>query len=320
MVQDVIHLFLGKDKHIIKTKMKRLIDEITDEEDCITSYDLDYVNVSSAISDATTIPFLHKIKVIILKNPKFLTSEKTDISHDLDAFVRYLKRPSETTYLIIDGSGLEMDLKNETYRQVRNYAVINESKELTEIEVKGWIRRQFDLEKVEIDDDALHKIYDYTGNDLTRARNEIDKLLSYANECKTVSMNDVKLLLSKNFENEIFDLIGLLLKKDQERVLSIYFELTKGIQDPMGIISMISKNLRDMLMAGKLVQNGYNQGDISTIMNISPGRAYYLMKDVKTHPLKEIERLVKKFADLDFKIKSGKIDKGIGIEFILLGK
>jgi DNA polymerase-3 subunit delta len=255
-----------------------------------------------------------------MKNPKFLTTEGSDINHDLDSLIRYIKKPLDTSYLIIDAGGLEIDPKNEIYRQIRNYAVISETKELSDVEIMGWIRRQFDLEKIGIDDNAVQKIYEYSGNDLTRAKNEIDKLISYVGGESAVSLHDVAMLLSKNVENEIFDIIGSLLKKDQERVLSIYYELTKGIQDPMGINSMISRSMKDLLTVSKFLKYGYNQGDISTIMNISPGRAYYLIKDSKAYQEKDLERYVKKLAELDYQIKSGKIDRTIGIEFLLLGK
>ena len=60
MVNDLIHLFSGKEKHIIRTKINRLISEITSDIDSVTYYDLDYVNVTAPISDASTIPFLTK--------------------------------------------------------------------------------------------------------------------------------------------------------------------------------------------------------------------------------------------------------------------
>jgi DNA polymerase-3 subunit delta len=320
VVKDLIYLFSGKEKHIIKTKILRLISELTDEPDSVTQYDLDYANVVSAISDASTIPFLTQTKVIIMKNPRFLTQEGSDINHDIDAFIRYIKKPVETSYLIIDAGGLEIDSKNEAYRQLRNYAVISETKELSDVEIMGWIKRQFDIEKIGIEDSAVSKIYEYSGTDLTRAKNEIDKLISFAADEGKISLQDVTTLLSRNVENEIFEIIGCLLKKDQEQVINIYYDLTKGIQDPMGINAMISRSMKDLLTVSKLMKYGYKQGDISTIMNITPGRVYYLMKDVKGYPEKDLTHYVKKLAQLDYQIKSGKIDRTIGIEFLLLGK
>ncbi|HOI46457.1 MAG TPA: DNA polymerase III subunit delta [Bacilli bacterium] len=319
-MKDLIYLFSGKEKHIIKTKILRLITELTDDPDSVTQYDLDYTNVIHALSDASTIPFLTQVKVIMMKNPRFLTQEGSDINHDLEAFIRYIKKPVETTYMIIDAGGLELDSKNDVYRQLRNYAVISETKELSDIEIMGWIKRQFDIEKINIEDSAVSKIYEYSGNDLTRAKNEIDKLISFAADEARIDSSDVVLLLSRNVENEIFEIINCLLRKDQEQVIQIYYDLTKGIQDPMGINAMISRSMKDLLTVSKLTKVGYNQGDIATIMNINPGRAFYLMKDAKNYKEQDLSTYVKKLAELDYQIKSGKIDRTIGIEFLLLGK
>ena len=81
---------------------------------------------------------------------------------------------------------------------------------------------------------------------------------------------------------------------------------------------MISNSFKDLLTTAKLLKAGYSQHDISRLYNVSSSRAYYIVKDAKNFRIEDLENYVTKMADLDFKIKSGKIDKNIGIELILL--
>ena len=77
------HLFLGEEKYIINSKINRIIKETKADEFNITSYDCEETNVSNAIQDALTPPFMSDTKVVLIKRPLFLTNEKSPISHDL---------------------------------------------------------------------------------------------------------------------------------------------------------------------------------------------------------------------------------------------
>jgi len=85
----------------------------------------------------------------------------------------------------------------------------------------------------------------------------------------------------------------------------------------MGIIAMIGRTFRDLLTTLKLLKSGYKQHDIAQFYNVSDGRAYYMVKDAKTFEETDLANYVKKMADLDYQIKSGQIDKNIGLERLL---
>ena len=55
-------LFLGEEKYIINSKINRIIKETKADEFNITSYDCEETNVSNAIQDALTPPFMSDTK------------------------------------------------------------------------------------------------------------------------------------------------------------------------------------------------------------------------------------------------------------------
>ena len=64
-------LFLGEEKYIINSKINRIIKETKADEFNITSYDCEETNVSNAIQDALTPPFMSDTKVVLIKRPLF---------------------------------------------------------------------------------------------------------------------------------------------------------------------------------------------------------------------------------------------------------
>ena len=81
---------------------------------------------------------------------------------------------------------------------------------------------------------------------------------------------------------------------------------------------MISKNFKESLLVKMMVEKGLTQEEISAKMKISPSRAYYMIKDSSNFKKETLENYIVKLSELDYNIKSGKIDKKIGFEQFLL--
>jgi DNA polymerase-3 subunit delta len=148
--------------------------------------------------------------------------------------------------------------------------------------------------------------------------NELDKIMNYVNDGGIIDEQVVKLLVTKDLSKEIFNLIKAIISKDLIKTNKIYQTLAIQTKDIGGVIAMISNSFKDLLTTAKLLKAGYSQHDISRFYNVSSSRAYYIVKDAKNFRIEDLENYIIKMADLDYKIKSGKIDKNIGIELILL--
>ena len=54
------------------------------------------------------------------------------------------------------------------------------------------------------------------------------------------------------------------------------------------------------------------------IFDVKPGRAYYMVKACQTISLERIKRNINSLLDIDYRIKSGQLDKSIALELFLL--
>ena len=187
-----------------------------------------------------------------------------------------------------------------------------------EIEIKGWISRTCAARNIEIKDSAINLFLEYINSDQVRMVNELDKIMNYVNDGGIIDEQVVKLLVTKDLSKEIFNLIKAIIAKDLIKTNKIYQTLAIQTKDIGGVIAMISNSFKDLLTTAKLLKAGYSQHDISRFYNVSSSRAYYIVKDAKNFRIEDLENYIIKMADLDYKIKSGKIDKNIGIELILL--
>lgn len=316
--EDLIYLFTGTSEIFIKNRMNRIIQSFNKYEYTIIKYDMETTSLSTVLSDAITVPFLEELKIIILKNPKFLTKSATSTKDEIKAMIKYLKSPCDSTLLIIDATNTVINQSNEIYKMLKNVARIIDYPDPEEIELKGWIVRSFDANGIDIKDDALTLLLEYIGDDQARLSQEIDKLSSYVGKGGTIRKEDIKLLVPKNINNEIYLLIKAIINHDLALTNQIYDNLIMHTKDSLTIFSLISNKFKELLSTYKLLKYGYSQSDIAKFYNVSTGKAYYIVQEARAFKLSDLEFYIDKLAELDYQIKSGKLDKTIGLELLLL--
>ena len=90
MYFDEVYLFVGTEQVIKKNKMDRILENVDKKETDIVYYDAEVTSIQEIITDCMTIPFLVKQKVVVVKNPIFLTSVKSQVKHDTKILIKYL--------------------------------------------------------------------------------------------------------------------------------------------------------------------------------------------------------------------------------------
>ena len=312
-----IYLFIGEEYYLIRSRINKIIKDSNAGEYNATKYDLEEVNVSEAIQDAQTLPFMSDSKVVVIKNPIFLTSQKGDVSQNVNSFIKYLLNPAPTCTLIIDAFNLKLDERKDVVKKLKKVAIFKECKAMTNVEFKGWLRRKLEINGIKISNEAIDAFYERAGNNLENAENEADKLISYVDLTKEVTTEDVLKLVIKEMDTNVFSLSNAIIAKDKEKSLNVYNDLLLSGQDPVTLLSLSSRALRESYLVQLLLQENYSQGEIAREMRVSNGKAYYLMKNAKSLVKENVEYFIHRFAELDYKIKRGMIDSKTGFEFLL---
>ena len=143
-------------------------------------------------------------------------------------------------------------------------------------------------------------------------------MTSYIGKGGTIRQSDIRLLVSKDVSNEVYHLIKAIIQKDLDQTYAIYSNLITHTKDALTIIALISNKFKELISTYKLLKYGYSQSDIAKFYNVTTGKAYYLVQEAKAFKLSDLEYYIEKLAELDYQIKSGKIDKNIGLELLLL--
>ena len=274
----------------------------------IIRYDLSETNISDVINDLDTYGFFSERKVIHASDAFFLTASKGEIDHNIDSFTKYINNPSLDNILIISCS--KLDGKKNICKLVKekfNCITINN-------DPKDFIKKK--TKDYKITYDTINYLIYSVGEDLERIDNELDKLMLYKSDTKEITRNDIDLIVVKKVDDNIFDLIDAIIKKNKKKSLNIYSEMINYGEEVFKILISLSNQIR-LIYQVKVLRN-LHDNDIADILNLkNPRQVYAIRQKISSYTKEELLDYLYKLSLMDEDLKMGKsIDKIIFPVFI----
>ncbi|MGI6781868.1 MAG: DNA polymerase III subunit delta [Acholeplasmataceae bacterium] len=314
-MDSLIYLYYGASEYILRKEINKLLTKLKVDEYNVIKYDLlesDFVDV---IEELQTISFFQSQKVVLLSS--ILELYKLD-QYDQERFISYLEKPNPDTILIMYSSQI-----NENESPITNalnlYAKIIKMEDIQKKDLPNIIRKSFNDDDYQINEQAITELIERTNGDFQAIEQEITKLKLYAYDQKVITIQAIRLLVSKNLEHNTFELSSAILNKERTKAIQIYYDLLVANVQPTMIISYLSGRVRDLIHTKLLLARNYSQDMIAKHFQITDGRAYYMVRDAKKLSIDDLEKYLGQLSDLDFDIKSGNIDARLGVELFLFG-
>lgn len=310
-----IYLYYSNNDFLLNHAVEEKIKEFHVDPFNIVKYDLLENNTDDILEDLQTVSFFAEKKVIVIRNIQEL--EKAD-EFVIQSYVNYFQKPNPDVIVMI----MMTELMNESSpigQALFKYAYIEKVKDMEKKDYPDFVRNMFKKYSYTITDDAIEALLERTNLDFNLINQEAEKLMLFAYETKEITERAVLLLVSRNLEENIFELTNALLSKNQSKTIEIFYDLIARNEDPLRILNNIVSKVRELMHTKLLIDKGYRQEQIAEHFHIKSGRAYYLVKNAQTIPFNQLENHLKKLSKLDYDIKSGKIDKKLGLELYLLG-
>lgn len=314
-MKELIYVYYGKDEFLVQTKLDETVKSLNVDEININNYDLLENTSEDILEDLRTVSFFSESKVIIVKN---LSHALKSDQYLIDEWIKYINKPNDDIILFIILDEL-IDTNLPLGKAIFNMARIEEIKGLNKDDYPSYVSKMVEKYNYKITDDAIVELIDRTNNDLLLISQELEKLVLFTYDTKTITKDDVIIMVNRNLEENIYELTNNLLLGNKNKTIEIFYDLIARNEDPLRIMNNIVGKIRELMHTKLLIERGYGQEEIQNHFNIKSGRAYYLMKNANDISYKILEDYIKKLAQLDHQIKSGKIDKKIGLELFLLG-
>lgn len=314
-MDSLIYLYHGASEYLLRKEINKLLAKLKVDEHNVVKYDLMESEFVDVIEELQTISFFQGQKVVLLSS----ILELYDLNqYDQDRFISYLEKPNPDTILIMYSSKIKED-ESEMSKALNLYAKIIKMQDIDKKELPNLIRKNFNDDDYQINESAITELIERTNGDFQAIEQEITKLKLYAYDQKFIDVKAIRLLVSKNLDENMYELLSAILNKEKTKAIQIYYDLLVTNVQPVQIIGYISNRVRELIHTSLLVSRNYTTDMIAKHFKISDGRAYYMVRDAKRLNINELESYLQQLSDLDFDIKSGNIDPRLGVELFLFG-
>ena len=278
------------------------------------SFDFEESSLDYLLEELNTIPFLSDYKIVIISNPTYLYEPAKYNESLISKLKKYYVSPSESTIFITRISNykaVDIEFKN----LIEKNTIVLEEEEINPEEL---LDKEIEKEHFEIDSNAKEELLKRVKDDLYALKNELDKLILYKYDEKKIKLEDIYTLSHREPEDNAYLLVNALMNQNKKEVYDIYLDLIESGADEGGILYLIINKMQELYEARILMDSSMTKSDIASILHISVGKAYYLMKDAKKMSVIEIKNKINKLVDIEYKYKVGEIDKKLALDLFLL--
>ncbi len=317
------YLVLGTEKFLqdqVRTEILKKI-KIDGEDDLnFLSFDMENSSIDEVIAEAETLPFFGDQRLVFVENSYFLTGEKgtNGIDQNTDLLVNYLKEPLETTVLVIFAPYEKLDERKKVTKQLKKTAITIDVKQLDEKAVRQYLLNTLENSEIKMDRQAIDLFLRLTDLDLSKMMRELQKILLYGQEQEVITVKEIEQLVPKTLEHNLFDMTQYILSGRTEQALRLFQDLVTQGEETIKINAILLSQIRLFLQTKFLVKIGYQQANIAETLKIHPYRVKLAMQEVRKFDEQTLRRLFDELVEMDYEIKSGKIEKELSFQLFVL--
>jgi len=310
----MIYLLYGNEKYLIDKEIKKIITQHNIDAININNYDLNVELLNHIIDDCQTMSLFSEKKAIIVYNSNIFTAKKNNIEQDPTFLEEYLENFNPDTILIFVLYEEKLDERKKIVKALKKIASVKSFD--SNANINNLVKQMFG--NYQISNSAIKLLIDRVGKNLAILEQEISKIITYKNNDFNISESDIIMLTHKSFDIDIFALIEAIVSKNKKEALNIYNEMLKYNEEPIKIIIMLANQFRIIYQAKAMYKKGYTENDIASALAIHPYRIKLALDKAREYSSENLLKYLKKLSNLDIGIKTGNINKEIGLELFII--
>lgn len=311
----MIYLLYGTQNYLIDEKIKEIIKENKIDKYNIEQFDLENNSIREIIDSSNTLSLFADKKILIIDNSFIFTGSTKKIDEkDILLLDNYLDNINDNTIIIFKVNNEKLDSRKKIVTKIKKVAKIIEFNKLLDINSK--IKELF--EPYKIDNNVIKYFIDRVGTDMELISKEIEKIKTYKDQDKNINENDITNLTNKNINTDIFYLLDNILNNNKEKAIESYNEMIKIGEEPIKILVMLANQFRLIYQVKELSKKGYREYDIMDILDQKQFTIKKAVERISKYKDTELLKYINDLTELDINIKSGLIDKNIGLELFIL--
>jgi DNA polymerase-3 subunit delta len=296
----------------------------------ITVLDGRKVSLEEVVAACSALPFLAERRLVIVEGflqrfgpreragNKSEAAAESDLADKLLAFLPYL--PPTTRLLFLENAPLSLRNPILKAAQETKGAYIREFKVSAEGELQTWVQRRAAEKGSSLSREAASLLVSFTGQDLRLLDQELEKLAAYASYIRSITEDDIRLLVTPTYEDDIFALVDAFGLRDQVNAMRQLQQLLANGANDLYLLTMIARQFRQILSVKDLAEEGgLGPKEIGRELRITHGFIVEkLLRQGRHFSLEELEAILRRILEADQAIKTGRIEGQLALELLVV--
>ncbi|MDY5652807.1 MAG: DNA polymerase III subunit delta [Erysipelotrichaceae bacterium] len=310
----MIYIIKGEETHLIREKLKELS---SNEEATVVKIDgaMPDFTVGKMLNACRQIDLFHSFSIVLVKDAPFLIS-KYD-KKDIDDLLEYVHNPIYECDLIFYTFENKYNEKLKLFKDIASNANVLRMEHLKGQDFYNFGKKAIKEAGLKLDYECSSYLFNNSMGDMDLLNRNIEILKLYPEELDIYAL---KSLITIKDEEDIFKLINAITSRNLNSSMIHIEKMLKQGESPIGIIALLSAQLRFLYTVGYYHSAGYKESDIMDIVGTrSSFRLKKAYEALENFNLREIMQLLDKLCDLDYRFKvDSQIDEKLKLELFLM--
>lgn len=319
-----LYLFYGEEKYLIDSAIQKVTEKLISQAMEAFNYsqiDEGDLSAQRIIELCETIPLMDNNRIIVVRNYPFTSKQSDGAETQLSEYI--IKGIPSFSYLIFAVNG-DVDKRKKLYKEVKKHGETVEFGRISQGDLEKWVVSKFKSANKEITVNDLKyfiSLLDYGSKNselrLEDVDNEVQKLISYIGEKKTIGIEAINVITSKSINSDIFRLIDFIGKREGYNALKTLDEIIYRGEPVAKIIFMIARQFRILLQCKTLLDKGYSQQEIASKLSLHPFVVKTAVGQGRSFSNQTIKKSLQACLDTDTSIKKGLAKDRISVESLI---
>jgi len=336
----MFYILYGEDDFTRTQEVSKLCAQVADDgmgDLNITQLDGRKLSFVDLLNVCNTIPFLTDRRLVVVNGllarvggrtasrssrsrKKSSPPSSSDVAF-VEKLIAYLPQVPDTTRLLF------VESKN----LPRNHAVLKAASEMEHgyvrrfdlprpADLPRWVTRRTESKGAQIEPRAADALAQMVGGDLWTLDRDLEKLAAYANYERSITLEDVRALVSAAQEADIFAFVDTLgLRRGRQALEQLHHLVANGAAD-LYLLTMVARQVRLILAAKELSEREkLGRTEIQKALRVSHSFIVdKLLGQARQFQMDELVLLMERILETDEGIKTGRVDGTLALELLTL--
>ncbi len=294
----------------------------------------DHLKLDQLANACETFPFGCDRKLVLVRDLYALKSSgkgeveegggSSAASTELQGLLDMVANSSDSTCLVFVSYG-SIDKRKKLFNEIKKRGAVYEFDRVEREEFITWVKNILNKAKKQIKPREVDYFVSSSGyldknssKTLYDVENELKKLVSFMGNDTEVTMAHISAIMPKNIENDIFKLINACSERRVSDSLRVYSDLLLEGESSLGILAMLSKQIKNIISVQELYYKGYESKAIADMQRLHEFTVKLCIKYCDKIKKNKLINAFSRCVGAEMSIKSGKMSDRLAIEMLLV--